>query len=313
LTQWEKNDRKIIVKTTIIDEISSAVANSMTSTNIHKVALDSISPHIAILDGDGYIIETNRAWQEFGRANGLGAKSDCLGLNYLDVCLKSSEGPDDGPAVVAQAIRKVMAGEIEEFFMNYPCHSPDQEHWFALRIVRFREPGTNKVVLTHENITPLIRVQQSLAGKEKQVREQAEKLEENNIALKVLLQHREEDRQQLEANVLKNVRELILPYLAKLLDSGLKGRERTMVEIIQERLTEIISPFLNRFSSLHEFLTPQEIQVANMVREGRTSKEIAEVLMISVSGVDFHRKQIRKKLQLSSSGRNLRSYLLSLQ
>jgi len=106
---------------------------------------------------------------------------------------------------------------------------------------------------------------------------------------------------------------LILPYIEKLLESGVKGRERTMLEIVQERLREIISPFLNRFSSLHEFLTPQEIQVANMVREGRTSKEIADVLMISVSGVDFHRKQIRRKLQLSGSGKNLRSYLLSLQ
>ncbi|HBI15161.1 MAG TPA: helix-turn-helix transcriptional regulator [Desulfobulbaceae bacterium] len=285
----------------------------MTGTNIHKVALDSISAHIAVLDRGGYILETNRAWQEFGRENGLGERSDCVGLNYLDVCLKSSKRRDDEPAAVARAIRKVMAGEIEEFFMNYPCHSPGQERWFALRIVRFREPGTNKVVLTHENITPLIRVQQTLAAKEQQVREQAEKLEESNIALKVLLQHREEDRQQLEANVLMNVRELILPYIEKLLESGVKGRERTMLEIVQERLREIISPFLNRFSSLHEFLTPQEIQVANMVREGRTSKEIADVLMISVSGVDFHRKQIRRKLQLSGSGKNLRSYLLSLQ
>lgn len=169
----------------------------MTGASIHKVALDSISAHIAILDGEGVIIETNRAWQEFGRANGLGDRSDCLGLNYLDVCTQSSQRSDDEPAAVAQAIRRVMAGEIEEFFMDYPCHSPDQERWFALRIVRFREPGSSRVVLTHENITPLILVQQSLAGREREVREQAEMLEESNIALKVLLRQREEDRRKL--------------------------------------------------------------------------------------------------------------------
>jgi DNA-binding CsgD family transcriptional regulator len=287
--------------------------HSMTGTNIHKVALDSISAHIAILDGEGVIIETNRAWQEFGRANGLGDRSDCLGLNYLDVCAQSSQGPGDEPRAVAQAIRRVMAGEIEEFFMDYPCHSPDQERWFALRIVRFREPGSSRVVLTHENITPLILVQQSLADSEREVREQAEKLEESNIALKVLLRQREEDRRQLETTMMANVRELVLPYVAELLTAGLKGRERIMAEMIRERLQEIISPFLNRIEAVRDVLTPREMEVANMVREGRSSKDIAEVLMISVAAVDFHRKQIRRKLGLSGSGRNLRSYLLSLQ
>ena len=60
-------------------------------------------------------------------------------------------------------------------------------------------------------------------------------------------------------------------------------------------------------------LSPQEIEVANMVRRGRSSKEIAEVLGISTSGVDFHRKKLRQKLGLTKSSRNLRSYLLSLK
>lgn len=285
----------------------------MPAKNIYKVALNSISAHVAILDEDGLIIETNRAWREFARANGLTENPGSIAVNYLDVCRKSSESPFDEPAVIAKAIQKVMSGEIKEFFINYPCHAPKEERWFALRVVRFREPGTRKVILTHENITPLIQVQRSLARKEGLLTKQAEKLEESNIALKVLLKHREDDRKHLEENMLGNVRELILPYVEKLLDSGLEGRELTMVEIIEERLKEIISPFLGRLSSLGKILTPQEIHVATMVREGRASKEIADVLMISVSGVDFHRKQIRKKLDLTGSGKNLRSYLLSMQ
>jgi len=285
----------------------------MTAKNIYKVALNSLSAHIAIIDKKGVIVETNRAWRDFARANGMPGNPSSIGENYIEICKKASESPNDESAVIAQGIRKVLNGDIKEFFINYPCHSPEGERWFALRIVRFREPGTRKVILAHENITPLIQVQRSLAKKENLLLEKTEQLEESNIALKVLLKHRENDRNQLEETMLNNVRELISPYVEKLVDSGLEGREKIMVEIIKDRLDEIISPFLNRLSSLNRILTPQEIQVASLVREGKTSKEIAEVLMISVSAVDFHRKHLRKKLNMTSSGKNLRSHLLSLQ
>ena len=285
----------------------------MPPTNIYKVAINSLSAHVAILDEQGVILETNRAWKEFAQANGMQENPGSIGVNYLEVCRKAGESSTDEPTVVAQAIQKVISGDIKEFFINYPCHSPAEERWFALRIVRFREPGTQKVILTHENITPLIRIQRSLAKKENLVREQAEKLEESNIALKVLLQQREEDRRHLEENMLANVRELILPYVQKLSDADIKGRERTLVEMIGERLEEITSPFMNRLASLGTILTPREIQVATMVKEGKSSKEIADVLLISMSAVDFHRKQIRRKLKLTGSSKNLRSYLMSLQ
>jgi DNA-binding CsgD family transcriptional regulator len=75
----------------------------------------------------------------------------------------------------------------------------------------------------------------------------------------------------------------------------------------------VTAPFLNRLTALYQQLTPQEIKVATMVREGRSSAEIADVLLVSTAAVDFHRKQIRKKLGMTGTGRNLRSYLLSLQ
>lgn len=65
-----------------------------------------------------------------------------------------------------------------------------------------------------------------------------------------------------------------------------------MVEIIEERLNEITAPFLNRLTALHQQLTPQEIKAASMVREGRSSAEISEVLLVSTAAVAFHRKQI---------------------
>lgn len=285
----------------------------MTASNIYKVALNSLSAHVAILDKDGTIIETNSAWREFAVANGMEENPSSIGVNYIEVCEKSSSKNNDESAVIAQGIRKVISGDIKELFIDYPCHSPQEKRWYALRVVPFREAKTRKVILAHENITPLIEAQQKLAKNEKLLKEQAEKLEENNIALKVLLKHREDDKKNLEDNIMANVRELILPYVDRLLEADMKPRDKTTIEIIHERLNEIISPFLNRLSSLNIMLTPQEIKVANFVREGKTSKEIADVLMISVSAVDFHRKQIRKKLGMTSSGKNLQSYLSSLR
>lgn len=79
------------------------------------------------------------------------------------------------------------------------------------------------------------------------------------------------------------------------------------------RLDEITVPFLTRLTALHRLLTPREIDIAALVREGRTSKEIADLLNISASGVDFHRKKIRQKIGLTGEKSNLRSYLLSLR
>jgi DNA-binding CsgD family transcriptional regulator len=128
-----------------------------------------------------------------------------------------------------------------------------------------------------------------------------------------LLEHREQDRARLEENVLANIRKLVRPYVENLRFQKLEERNRNLVEIIVSRLDEIASPFLNRLTSMHRLLTPREIDVAVLVREGKTSKEIAELLDISASGVDFHRKKIREKLGLTNEKSNLRSALLSLQ
>jgi DNA-binding CsgD family transcriptional regulator len=282
------------------------------SSNIYQLALDSISAHIAILDEDGDIIETNRAWREYGLNNGIEVEPSCVGLNYLHSCDRAAAQDVVEARVIGDGIRQVIAGEIREFFINYPCHSPTEQCWFALRVVRFREPGANKVILSHENITPLMKAHQELAKQQRSLRDQAEKLEESNIALKVLLEHRQKDKQQLEENMLANVRTLVLPYVQELMDARLGKRERTIVEIVEERLSDIAAPFLNRLTSLTTVLTPRELKVAAMVREGRSSAEIADVLMVSVSGINFHRKQIRKKLGLTGTSGNLRSYLLSL-
>lgn len=281
--------------------------------DIYKVVVDSLAAHVAIIDRNGVILETNRAWQEFAKANGLEGPVDCVGMNYLAACDNVTDDSAEIAGSVAAGIRKVMAGNIEEYFTQYPCHAPHEKRWYALRAVRFRSPGRQKIIVTHEDITPVMLAQEALAKKEAELIEQQQKLEESNVALKVLLMHRDQDRMQMEGNVLANIRELVLPYIEKLRAANIPPRERMFAEIIEDRLNDIISPFLNRLSTINRLLTPQEVKVAALVREGRTSKEIADALAISISSVDFHRKNLRKKLGLANTGANLRSHLLSLR
>jgi DNA-binding CsgD family transcriptional regulator len=250
------------------------------------------------------------AWQEFGAANGLDFPMNFVGQNYLDVCDK---GDEESGELAAIGIRKVLSGELREFNMQYPCHSPTDERWFVMRVVKLKKAGKPQVVVSHENITQVVKAQEDIKKKEAELSRQKKMLEDSNTALEVLLEHREQDRLRLEENVLANIRMLVKPYLEKLQFQNHEERNRNLVEIIETRLAEIASPFLNRLTTIKRVLTPKEIDVAVLVREGRTSKEIAELLNISVSGVDFHRKKIRSKLGLTNEKSNLRSYLLSLQ
>jgi len=146
---------------------------------------------------------------------------------------------------------------------------------------------------------------------EHKVMERTANLEEMNTALKVLLEKRDEDRFELEKKVLFNVEKLIMPSLEKLKKSKLIEMQKTFVDILENNLNDIISPFLKGLSSWDLTLTPTEIQVANFVKQQKTTKEIAELLNISISAIVFHRHNIRKKLGLVKKKINLKTYLQS--
>ena len=138
-------------------------------------------------------------------------------------------------------------------------------------------------------------------------------LEELNTALKVLLKKRDEDKLGLEEKIAGNVKELIFPYLEKLKRANFGNREKTFLEIIEANLDAIISPFERTLSSKFIKLTPAEIQVANLIKLGKTSKEIAALSNLSFKTIEFHRNNIRTKLGLKNKKVNLRTHLLSLE
>ena len=148
---------------------------------------------------------------------------------------------------------------------------------------------------------------------EELVTERTANLEEANTALKVLLKKRDEDKTELGERMLFNVRELVIPYLDKLKKSGLNDRQKVFVDILESTLNDVVSPFVRKLSPQYLKLTPAEIQMALLIKQGKTTKEIADLLNLASSTIDFHRDNIRKKVGIKNKKINLRTYLLSLQ
>jgi PAS domain S-box-containing protein len=164
-----------------------------------------------------------------------------------------------------------------------------------------------------EEIAERKQVERSLRKREKELKNKTVQLQELNAALEVLLAKRDEDRIELEAKMVSNVRELVFPYLAKMGKDKLPDKDKTYLKIIESNLKDIISPFARSLTNKYFGLTPSEIQVANLIKQGKTTKNIAELSNLSPRTIEFHRDNIRSKLDIKNKKINLRTHLLSLE
>ncbi len=291
----------------------------LVSAEFARNVLDSLSAHVAILDMKGKILDTNAAWKKFAQSNDLKMRPDMTGINYLQVCSSSFGTSSKEADRVFLGITALINGSIDEFVIEYPCHSPEEERWFYMRATRLRFEDELRIVVSHENITALklmekklVQQKEALKNREKELEIQKEHLEETNIALKVLLNQRDKDKEEMENNLVCNIKEQLFPYLKMLQSSPLNQQQHMWTEVIRSSLEKIISPLVAHFSALQLQLTPSEVQIATLIRDGRTTKEIASIQGCSVDAIEFHRKNIRKKLNLTHSKINLRTYLRSI-
>lgn len=144
-----------------------------------------------------------------------------------------------------------------------------------------------------------------------ELKAKTEHLEELEVALKVLLQKRDEDRRNMEENLIHNVKSLILPHLEKLKTLESSARGKIHIEMMESHIHQITSPMARRLSSHYYSLTPTEIRIAGLIREDKSTKEIAQALNVSESAVIYHRNNIREKLGLKHQKINLRTHLQS--
>lgn len=138
-----------------------------------RAALDAMLSHIAILDEKGRILTVNAAWQRFSGTHACTYLTGDVGADYIQIC-EEADGTD-GP-VIAAGIRDVLARRRDTFAHEYASTDPRSNQWYSLRVSRFNEPGPDRVVIEHVDISERKRTDQALAR-------QSEELARSNTEL----------------------------------------------------------------------------------------------------------------------------------
>jgi PAS domain S-box-containing protein len=175
----------------------------------------------------------------------------------------------------------------------------------------YKANGNQVIQCNIRNITERKQAEEALRKSERELKSKTENLEEVNSALNVLLKRVEEGRIELEEKILSNIRELVLPYIDRLKKTQLSDHQASYLIVIETHLDNIVSSFLYHLKMRYLNLTHREVQVASLVKEGKSNKEIAELLNIAIKTVLFHRNSLRNKLGLKTQKANLRAHLLT--
>ena len=283
------------------------------------------------IDSDGKILLMNEAM-----LSALGySHEEVIGKNYLKTFVPEKEWPElkrifqnipsDGETRINEA--RMVTKDGDEVFVEW--HSkhilkPDGglDYFLALGIditerkraeQELREHRDNLEKIVKERTEKLIEAMEDLRKREVELKRKSRKLEEANIALKVILKKIEEERKKEREHILFNVNRLIMPYIKRLDKTDLTVEQKALLNILVSNLEDITSPMISRLSNRFLNLTPMEIRVAHLVKEGLTNKEIARLLNLSLHTITSHRYKLRTKLGLKNKGINLRTYLLSLE
>ena len=161
------------------------------------------------------------------------------------------------------------------------------------------------------DITKRKLAEEAIKKRERELAVKSHELEELNTALKVLLNQRDRDKTELEERLLVTVNELVLPYVEELKKKRIDDQGMAAVNILETNLRNILSPFTHRLSTKYLNLTSREVRIADLIKEGKSTKDIAEVLNVTPSTINIYRYRIRRKLGMNNKD-NLRTYLSSL-
>ena len=299
LTRMEVNGQ-VSMQATVRDITERKQAEWMlrASNERNRLVLGTAMDGFWLVDTQGHLLEVNEA---YCRMSGY-SEQELLTMKVAD--LEAVELPADAAA----HIRKIVSEGGDRFESMH--RRKDGSTMNIETSVQFIPIEGGRIVAFIRDITARKKAEEVLKQSEETLRVRSQELEEMNSALKVLLKQREQDQRDIEEKVHVNVKQLVLPYIEKL-KKRKSGEDAAYLNIIEANLHGVIASLATSSGKLYR-LTPQELLVANLIKEGRQDKDISEMLTSSIHTIKAHRRNIRKKLGLTKVKTNLRTYLSSL-
>ena len=220
--------------------------------------------------------------------------------------LKIFQKEGAGPANRNQAIEQIK--NQGKYSYTYKKKTGDKTYYIESKIfgIRSKDENIQGYVLIARDISRSVETSKHLKNR-------SEELEETNAALRVLLKQRETDKEEMSQAFQQNIEKLVLPFFSKLRKSNTSPSQENIIKSIENNLRQINSPFAHRISSIYSKLTPAEIQVANLIKNGHSSKEVASLLNLSAKTVYTHRRNIRKKSGITNQKINLQTILQQVE
>lgn len=281
-----------------ITEINDAREEIERFNELRSSILDATPVAILYLEGRRIIFANDAVEDVFGWK-----REELIG-NTTRMLFRSERDFEEMGLMAYSALKKSRVFNEKEYIYR---HKDGREILCRIKAVRIGHDLQNNhsIIATYENITEQKKILEDLRIK-------TQGLEEANIALNVILKRREADKSAIEESMAYNIRELIIPCIQQVKKYRMDSAALGHLSLAESYLVDIVSPFLHRLYRRNLPLTHKEIVIANFLKDGKSSKEIAGLLNITTRGVEFHRYRIRSKLGINNSKQNLRSYLLAL-
>ena len=257
-----------------------------------RTVFNSVYDAIIVHDPDGRVVDVNDKMLDMYGVS----REEALKLSIID-----DYSASDNPIVeVWERWKKVLIGENQ--FFEWKARRPKDGSVFNVEVflTKLALPQADAILANVRDVTDKKKAEDELKAK-------SLSLEEVNAALKVLLRQRDQDKNEMEGRIVDNVRKLVLPYVERLKENRIEDEQKTCLNILETNLMNIVSSFVQKMASAYPQFTRSEILVANLIRDGKTIKEIAKVSGVSENAVNRHRQNIRNKLGLNRRKVSLQS------
>lgn len=142
----------VVITLINVTDLRRAEAALEESVEFAQAMIDALDESICVLDGQGKIVTINKAWREFASSQGVSVRCADIGDDYLDVCDRAKGEGEEDARQLAQGIREIIAGQEDIFELEYPCHAPNEQRWFRVRVSQCGKADPLRVLVIHQRI-----------------------------------------------------------------------------------------------------------------------------------------------------------------